>query len=148
VATSTRPALRQGGWVRPAPGVRHERLGPSQAALTSDLFSHLIAGAGQRAAQAAEALVPSRRRSRVAPTDAPTTSFEAFGAFVLTKKKQVRGGAHQRGAPSGTRTPNPLIKSLIVDFPDTPEQIWRVVFEHDWFGGRIDDSGIGPSGDG
>jgi hypothetical protein len=50
-----------------------KRLGHSTVVLTSDLYSHLLAGVGAEAATAAAALVP--RSSGVVPTRSPHTGL-------------------------------------------------------------------------
>jgi hypothetical protein len=77
-------------------------LGHSSIAITSDTYSHLLRGVGRQAAEAAMALVP-RRDALTIPSQEPG---DDEGPPPRTAKGQVR-----LGAPSGTRTPNPLIKS-------------------------------------
>ncbi len=80
-----------------------KRLGHSSITLTSDTYSHLLEGVGRTAAAAAEGLVPARSPAD-APTMRPRASTDDAAAPSGGTKPQVR-----RGAPSGTRTPNPLI---------------------------------------
>jgi hypothetical protein len=77
-------------------------LGHSSIAITSDTYSHLLRGVGREAAEAAMALVP-RSDALTMPSHEPG---DDVGFSPAEEKGQVRGGA-----PSGTRTPNPLIKS-------------------------------------
>ena len=88
-----------------------KRLGHSQISVTADLYSHLIARVGRQAADAAEGLVPARRRPghRARP-------HCAHMASETTKRLPPEGESRwsDDGAPSGTRTPNPLIKSQLL----------------------------------
>jgi hypothetical protein len=79
-------------------GIVSKMLGHSSIALTADTYSHLLEGVGQQAAEAADALVP-RRRDRSVTTG-------AIGDFLPRSDADVSPG--HEGAPSGTRTPNPL----------------------------------------
>ncbi len=81
-----------------------KRLGHSQISLTSDTYGHLIGRAGSRAPDLAEALVPRR-----VITSGLTSSQPHPATAAGLEKGQVR-----KGAPSGTRTPNPLIKSQLL----------------------------------
>ncbi len=49
-------------------------LGHSSLSLTSDTYSHLLAGVGRQAAQAADDLIPPRRDHSVTPEAPPTTA--------------------------------------------------------------------------
>ena len=102
-----------------------KRLGHSSIAITADTYSHLLAGVGRQVADATEALVGPRAQesaptvAKAAPTDAPT------GTLSTPVRPQGPGSDSGRspggvnalvrtGAPSGTRTPNPLIKSQLL----------------------------------
>jgi len=124
--------LRHGGGV-PVGGtemaVMSKRLGHSSIAITVDTYSHLLAGVGRQAADVTEALVRPRAQesastaAKAAPTDAPTRTPSTPDAPTL--RPQGPGNDSGRppgemnalvrtGAPSGTRTPNPLIKSQLL----------------------------------
>ncbi len=79
-------------------------LGHSSITITSDTYSHLLEGVGRQEAEAPDALVPRRREQSV--------SSGAFGGPVDESGGGIFAG--QLGAPSGTRTPNPLIKSQLL----------------------------------
>jgi len=81
-----------------------KRLGHSQISVTSDTYGHLVGRAGRQAAVAAEALIP-----RSAPTTPPHLARSGSGRPSESWTVQVKGGA-----PPGTRTPNPLIKSQLL----------------------------------
>jgi hypothetical protein len=78
-----------------------KRLGHSSVAITSDTYSHLLEGVGREAAERAAALVPRRRREQFVSTGDP-------GDKSAGPRFQEPAG--ERGAPPGTRTPNPRIK--------------------------------------
>ncbi len=81
-------------------------LGHSSITITADTYAHLLEGVGRTAADAAAALVP--RRSPGLPTCFPQAHED--GAVASPEGRNRRSG----GAPSGTRTPNPLIKSQLL----------------------------------
>lgn len=83
-------------------------LGHSSVSITSDTYSHLLAGVGKAAAERAAALVPRSRRDQSVTTDAKTAADEDPSTAVV---------AGQASAPPGTRTPNPRIKSRLGDVP-------------------------------
>jgi hypothetical protein len=102
-----------------------KRLGHSSIAITADTYSHLLAGVGRQAADAAESLVPPRalRAAETAPTDAPTQTADDGRAPTMRPQDPGNDSAGlprrtnplvRGGAPSGTRTPNPLIKSQLL----------------------------------
>jgi len=80
-------------------------LGHSSVAITSDTYSHLLAGVGKAAAEAAAALVPRNRRDQSVTTTAKTAAEDSASTAVLPG---------QMSAPPGTRTPNPRIKSPLL----------------------------------
>jgi hypothetical protein len=84
-------------------------LGHSSITLTADTYSHLLAGVGRKAADAADALIVRKPREQsvsnvVADTDGGPTN-ENVGRPLTCE---------DGCAPSGTRTPNPLIKSQLL----------------------------------
>jgi integrase len=81
-------------------------LGHSTIALTADTYSHLLAGVGRAAADAADALVLRQPRDQSVTKPAPGTP-QALPAD--TGKEPVTCGDAR--ADRGTRTPNPLITS-------------------------------------
>jgi integrase len=87
-----------------------KRLGHSAIAITADTYQHLLEGVGRQAAEASAALVP---RSPVHvhrdPIRYPSGSEDDDAVPPVQAKPQVR-----RGAPPGTRTPNPRIKSPLL----------------------------------
>ena len=88
-----------------------KRMGHSSVRLTVDTYSHLLEGVGRSAADAAEAMV--RPRATTPAPDAPTSrpqEPENDGAAPFRGRKPLV----EDGAPSGTRTPNPLIKSQLL----------------------------------
>jgi integrase len=80
-------------------------LGHSTLTITSDTYSHLLEGIGTQAADAADSLVPRRLGDQ-----SVTTNTLGFAA-VRREQQDVAG---HMSAPSGTRTPNPLIKSQLL----------------------------------
>jgi len=85
-------------------GVVSKVLGHSSITLTADTYTHLLEGVGQRAAEAADALVP-RRRDQSVTTAAPD-------ARPSTADREESAG--QAGGPRGARTHNPRIKSPLL----------------------------------
>ena len=86
-----------------------KRLGHSSITITADTYSHLLEGVGRQAAEAAAAMVPRAPRSPDLPTSCPQEPTEAAS--------EAAGGAYSQfrtGAPPGTRTPNPRIKSPLL----------------------------------
>ena len=82
-----------------------KRLGHSTITITSDTYSHLLEGVGRDAAQRAAALIP--RASR----DARDTDVTRIAPETTQRPRPEDESAGQTGAPPGTRTPNPRIKS-------------------------------------
>jgi len=85
-------------------------LGHSSISITADTYSHLLRGVGRQAAEAAQALVP---RGSARNTGIPT-SFTQGLADDDGRSTDEKNGQVSEGAPSGTRTPNPLIKSQLL----------------------------------
>jgi integrase len=84
-------------------------MGHSSITLTADTYSHLLAGAGRMAAEAADALTPR------APRDQSVTNAGLAGPAAPPEAVSNRPVTWEDGsAPSGTRTPNPLIKSQLL----------------------------------
>ena len=83
-----------------------KELGHSSITITADTYSHLLAGSARRSAEAAMNLVP---RGTGVPTSFPQVSAKDGGRLREGGNSLVGGGA-----PSGTRTPNPLIKSQLL----------------------------------
>ena len=84
-------------------------MGHSSIALTADTYAHLMRGMGQRAADAADALIPRAARDHSVTIPAPSTE--------KAPPDEGRKGpltCENSGTPSGTRTPNPLIKSQLL----------------------------------
>ena len=91
-----------------------KRLGHSTITLTSDTYSHLLGGVGRDAAERA-ALVP--RAGRAVADDrrdqsVTTSALETDQHHRLDDEGLGMSGSD--GAPPGTRTPNPLIKSQLL----------------------------------
>ncbi len=86
-----------------------KRLGHSTISLTSDTYSHLLQGVGRDAAERAAALVPRALKS--IPNSACDQSVTSEAPKGTSAKL---GGPEIIGAPPGTRTPNPLIKSQLL----------------------------------
>ena len=84
-------------------------MGHSSYSFTADTYAHLLAGAGKKAAEAADALVP-----RTLSDQSVTTSRS--GAKLAPSEDDLEGRltCEDGCAPSGTRTPNPLIKSQLL----------------------------------
>jgi Site-specific recombinase XerD len=80
-------------------------LGHSSVSITSDTYSHLLEGVGRAAAERAAALVPRNRRDQLVTSDARTAAPDLSETAV---------SAGDAGAPPGTRTPNPRIKSPLL----------------------------------
>lgn len=89
-------------------------LGHSSLAITSDTYSHLLAGVGKAAAEAAAALVPRARRDQ-----SVTTTPESAVERPVDKDAPMQVS---EGGPPGTRTPNLWIKSGAQDVPDRDER--------------------------
>jgi len=85
-------------------GIVSKRLGHSSIAITSDTYGHLLRGVGMDAAIRTAAMVP--RAPRSAPILHPAAAEADTAPLPGDAKPQVT-----RGAPPGTRTPNPRIKS-------------------------------------
>jgi integrase len=83
-------------------------LGHSQISITADTYTSLFEEAEREAAEAAAALVP-RVAGRGVPNVFPIEPENDAGPSPQQTKGQVR-----RGAPPGTRTPDPLIKSQLL----------------------------------
>jgi integrase len=88
-----------------------KRMGHSSVRLTVDTYSHLLEGVGRGAADAAEAMV--RPRATTPAPDAPTLRPQGPENDSAAPPRGERPLV-DRGAPSGTRTPNPLIKSQLL----------------------------------
>ena len=88
-----------------------KRMGHSSVRLTVDTYSHLLQGVGRQAADTAEAPVGPRATTPApdAPTSRPQEPQNDGAAPSRGRKPLV-----EDGAPSGTRTPNPLIKSQLL----------------------------------
>ncbi|RZU16437.1 site-specific recombinase XerD [Kribbella rubisoli] len=95
----------------------------SSHAITADTYTHLLGGVGRAAAEGAVAMVPRADRDQPAAsvtaserlrdqsvTTGPLNVSEAPSADV--RKEPLTSG--DAGAPPGTRTPNPLIKSQLL----------------------------------
>ncbi len=82
-----------------------KQLGHSTIALTVDTYSHLLEGVGRDAAEKAMALVPREVREQ-------SVSSWPSEATLASRRRGERPG--HRGAPPGTRTPDPLIKSQLL----------------------------------
>ena len=79
-----------------------KRLGHSTLGITSDTYSHLLAGVGRDAAQRASNLVPRAARD---------TYVTTFATDLLDEDAQRRETTVFAGGPRGTRTRNLRIKS-------------------------------------
>ena len=84
-------------------------LGHSSIAITADTYAHLLAGVGRRAAEAADSLIPRKLRDQ-SVTTTPTEHEEG----PSEERSEGPVSCDDAGAPSGTRTPNPLIKSQLL----------------------------------
>jgi integrase len=87
-------------------------LGHSSISITSDTYSHLLAGVGREAAERASALVPRARSGDPRDQSVTSRALEAFD-----DRGEDAGSPENSGplcAPPGTRTPNPLIKSQLL----------------------------------
>ncbi len=80
-------------------------LGHSSITITADTYAHLLEGVGRNAAEAADALIPRR----VGDHCVTSPGYERAQERALERET-----AAWDGAPSGTRTPNPLIKSQLL----------------------------------
>ena len=89
-----------------------KRLGHSSIAITSDTYSHLLEGVGRDAAQRAMDLVPRTRGTTPAGTRVAIGLQEAPETTQRLRPEDESAG--QTGAPPGTRTPNPRIKSPLL----------------------------------
>ena len=84
-------------------------LGHSSITLTADTYSHLLDGIGRQAAEAADALIPRNPRDQSVTSPAPETA-----TAPLDLDREGPSTCDNAGTPSGTRTPNPLIKSQLL----------------------------------
>jgi integrase len=83
-------------------------LGHSSIAITADTYSHLLRGVGRQAAEAAMSQVPrGNPQNTGVPMLFPQEPKIDSGPSPDWAKGQVR-----RGAPSGTRTPNPPMEEV------------------------------------
>lgn len=80
-------------------------LGHSSISITSDTYSHLLAGVGRDAANRASALVPRASRDQSVTNSAEQTADER------EIEDEVSGNPGRDGAASGNRTPDNLITS-------------------------------------
>jgi integrase len=87
-----------------------EMLGHSSIGITADTYTSVLPEVARAAAEAAARLVPrtTSTGSRV-PISSPSGPRNDAGPSSTRKKAQVK-----RGAPPGTRTPNPRIKSPLL----------------------------------
>ena len=84
-------------------------LGHSTYGFTADTYTHLLAGVGHRAAEAADALIPRKLRDQSVTNEPTTTTLKRTddrGEPALT--------CDDVGGPPGDRTPNPRIKSPLL----------------------------------
>jgi integrase len=89
-----------------------EMLGHSGIAITADTYTSVLPQVARAAAEAANALVPRAHRTQhdaAAPISHPSEPENDAGLPPQKAKGQVR-----TGAPPGTRTPNPRIKSPLL----------------------------------
>ena len=86
-----------------------KRLGHGSYAITMNTYSHLLAGVGRHAAEAAMALVPRTPVSTGGPTLVPQEAENDEAGSPSPENPLVSGGT-----PPGTRTLNPLIKSQLL----------------------------------
>jgi integrase len=89
-----------------------EMLGHSGIAITADTYTSVLPQVARVAAEAANALVPRAHRTQhhpAAPISHPSGPENDAGPPPKKAKGQVK-----RGAPPGTRTPNPRIKSPLL----------------------------------
>jgi hypothetical protein len=88
-----------------------EMLGHSGIAITADTYTSVLPQVARAAAEAANALVPRAHRTQhdaAAPISHPSEPENDAGLPPRKAKGQV-----STGAPPGTRTPNPRIKSRV-----------------------------------
>jgi integrase len=91
-----------------------EMLGHSSIGITADTYTSVLPEVARAAAETVARLVPrALRRDPAGPISAPSDPRNDAGLPSTRKKAQVK-----RGAPPGTRTPNPRIKSAREDVPD------------------------------
>ena len=89
-----------------------EMLGHSTITITADTYASVLPEVARRAAEAAARLVPRGRSAdprQPGPISVPSGSEDDSGPPPRRAKGQVSGGA-----PPGTRTPNPRIKSPLL----------------------------------
>jgi integrase len=89
-----------------------KQLGHSTIGLTADTYSHLLEGVGRKAAELAMALVPRALRDQ--PDDSCDQSVTNPASETTPRPRRKDESAGQTGAPPGTRTPNPRIKSPLL----------------------------------
>ena len=80
-------------------------LGHSSISITSDTYSHLLAGVGRQAAEAAMAIVPRNPRDQLR---------DHYSKNRCRRRSSTAVMAGTESAPPGTRTPNPRIKSPLL----------------------------------
>jgi hypothetical protein len=90
-----------------------KRVGHSSLSLTADTYTHMVGSVGRQAAEAAAALVPrlggGEGSAAALPLRCQSAPENDDGRSPAEENAQVRGGA-----PPGTRTPNPRIKSPLL----------------------------------
>jgi len=96
-----------------------KRLGHSSLSITSDTYSHLLRGVGREAAEASVALVPRAPRIHSQDQEHPACTPEP--GQQSGRPPQRKNAQASTGAPPGTRTPNPRIKSARQSLPHSAE---------------------------
>ncbi len=84
-------------------------MGHSSHSFTADTYAHLLSGVGKRAAEAADALIPRKPREQ-----SVSNSGSATAEAPSDEHRKGPLTCETSSAPSGTRTPNPLIKSQLL----------------------------------
>jgi integrase len=102
----------------------------SSHAITADTYTHLLGGVGRAAAEGAVAMVPRARRDQSGPAVTTADDSERVRDQSVTtpapNMSEAPSAVERKGpltctdagAPPGTRTPNPLIKSDRTSIPD------------------------------
>ena len=86
-----------------------DRLGHSSTTITADLYTHVVPAVARDAAEAIAGIVPKQDQEAIA-----SALLAQSPPPKLRRGASTRKHAGHRGAPPGTRTPDPLIKSQLL----------------------------------
>ena len=89
--------------------VVQEMLGHSSLAITADTYTSVLPEVAREAAERVAAMVPRQPATKI-----PSTSHAPEAPKVPITRRRREKGQVRHGAPPGTRTPNPRIKSPLL----------------------------------